>query len=616
MIQKRPWFYPGLNFEAYINKYPFVFLLSLPCALGWIFNCYTPWFLANPPTTLNSIGQYSSLVYTAFFGIPFFALLRLMLASPRLKKFTFHTTVYTLGILALYGIYIYLSRPTVPMWIDFLHLFLLAALAAFLYPLWGWKHSINQVRAYPFYFLEGIIRGFAAYFFVGGIAIWSTYLAHQGIGTYLWPNRLFNSLPNDPNHIVSSASQFATFLVFPWYILGCMEDVLNPKEETSPEVRLIGPRFTLTIVIVVVAGYLLEVLKIFKQITAHQSNYFFDEKFVFLVLALISIYMASLQKEGFEKLKGTYRKTLSAVSIGLLLAWYCLFRPYSASYHGSLDYYAFYCGIWFGLIFAYFLFKKEPEWVRPAFSLLALMIFTVAGPLNPMNLALQDEGKYLEKMIKERLNSEGVLKDGVMTKSASPNPRVFNGLQWTFREDAQLEGLNWLRNSFPPELRSLNWDKENSVSLLPKLWDWLGLQQFSNPYYPRYYFSNSRATNGLQKEFWGIQEQDFNCRQGLVVPRKGSRGYFLAFPDNSQSVTLTFKGRALAKINLEKLAKILRKYDYNETVRKWIPPKDMSLEFENQKVKVALLFNSVNAVQENGTYVIKSGSGTLIVKLK
>jgi hypothetical protein len=300
-----------------------------------------------------------------------------------------------------------------------------------------------------------------------------------------------------------------------------------------------------------------------------------------------------------------------------------VFLKRSNSADGSwadLDFYAFFILQWFIGVFAYFLLRKDADWVRPVFSLWVLMTLTLVGPLSPSSLSIDDH----EHTLKMEMTEVGMLKDGLLVKlpvlpDHATLSQIQSGLYWL----AQNEGLNCLRPSFPPELRDLNWNKGNPSVNFQHLLDWLGREPTNpNPYVTQKRFSietrvntvSSPASSGV-KQLGDEEIQDFNFFQGQVVPSRNP-GYFLGFPNQTQFLILYFDGQPLGEISLESMIPKLVHYDVNDILRSQVKPKDMVLEYKNKKVKLKLFFSNLVVYTEDGKRKIRMGSGTLLAKRK
>jgi hypothetical protein len=618
VTQQRFWLPPGLSFRAYLKKYPFVFLFSFICAFCWIPNSGTAWFLINATTILKNIPGYSPWTYAFLFGIPFFSLLHLLAASPLLQKFKYPVALYALGIDILYGFYVYLSDNKVT-WLVFSHFFDTAGLAAFLWPLAGWKLSRGEVQGYLWNFVTGLLNGFLAYFTLTGIFTWIPLVLAVSFYDFFF-STFHVTLPNQINEFIGPASQTAAFLAFPWYLLGGLEKTLGSAEKPQGWGAPLGPRISFGLRLLVFAGYLFEGFKMFQQWRTHQANYFFDEKILLLFLALFSIGLVSEQRGNrFEIGRRTYTKIISVLSISLLLfAGFLHHAEWNGTWSG-LDFYSFFFLQWFIGVFAYLLFRKEKVWVGPVLSLWVLLALTLAGPLNPENLSIRDH----ENNLKSIMTETGMLKEGLLVKLPTLPDRgslnqIQNGLYWF----AQNGGLNWLKHSFPPELQDLDWDKEKSYSLLPRLLDWLGREKPLTPYLHQNFFSIKPPS--IQKGSVRVQQlgddelQDFNMNQGSAAPfvSSNSNGYFLGFPKQTQILFVFYDGQPLAEVPLEKLAQRLAKYDITDALRRRVNPKDMTLEYENKKVELKFYFSNVSTYSEDGKLKIRNGTGVLLAKRK
>ena len=257
--------------------------------------------------------------------------------------------------------------------------------------------------------------------------------------------------------------------------------------------------------------------------------------------------------------------------------------------------------------------------MRPVFSLWVLMTLTLAGPLNPSCLSIDDH----ESVLKKEMTEAGMLKEGYLVKlPVLPDRAVLrqiqNGLYWL----AQNEGLNWFRSSFPPELRDLDWSKGNPSINFQHLLDWLGREPINNPYVTQKKFSIQARVNGVSqpglpgvKQLGDEEMQDFNISQGQLVPNRNP-GYFLGFPNQTQFLILYFGGQSLGEIPLDSLIPKLAHYDINDTLRSQVRPKDMIVEYKNGNVRVKLFFSFLNTYRENGKLKIRSGNGVLLAKRK
>ncbi|HTC19663.1 MAG TPA: hypothetical protein VK859_02375, partial [bacterium] len=374
-----------------------------------------------------------------------------------------------------------------------------------------------------------------------------------------------------------AASETATFLIFPWYLLGSLERSLNPFPKAINGNPFFGPRTTLGVVIAVLPFYFLEGLRLFGQWRVYQASYFFGGKFLPLLLALFSVGLVRLQKgERFTRWGRLYTQVISGFSILFLFLILILKNNYSTrdGVWSDLDFYGFFTLEWFIGVFMFFIFRRDGGWARPALALWMLTALTLGGPLNPSSLSKQEHANALKK----ELSEAGLLKDGFLVKPAAlPDRSIFGPVQNNLYWFSQNGGLNWMRESFPPEFRVLDWNKEKSPSLLPGLLEWMGQPQvkINNP--PVETFS-IKAASPWTRQLGNEVLQDFNIREGEVVPYRNQDGYFFCFPKLTQFLMVFHEGQLLGQIPLEGLAQKLEKYDGNGGLRSGVRPRDMFLE--------------------------------------
>jgi len=619
VVRQRPWFYPVFGFRAYLNKYPLVALFSFLCAFSWVAQSSTPWFYSSY-SNLSRVPGYSPWVYTFFLGVPFFALLHLILASPLLQKFKYHLIVYALGLLFFYGFYNYLLKNEMT-WMYFTLWFDMTGLAALLWPLVGWKLSKEASHNYLWNFLWSFLTAFLAYLLLTALFTFIPVIFCQILSSFLDSLRIGHpQLPYQMNFFSGPASQTASFLIYPWYLLGGLEKTLNPSEEMGERVIVPGPRTILWVSMGTLIFFLFEVDKLFGQWRAHQTDFISDEKTILLVLTVLCFGMVLNQKGNqWEKRGPLFIKWVSAVFI-VFLVFAATLKNYN-NYGGfsEVDIYDFFEAMWFIGVFAWFFFRKDPGWTTPVTTLWVMLVLAVAGLLNPLSISCWSH----EYILKKTLTEAGMLKDGVLVKLPSgTNPVDFTPIQNALYGVSNIEGLNWFQNSFPPELRDLDWSKEKSRTNLPQLLDWLGREKppdFSTQngkttpprMYP--YYTVGTQPNGALR-IGDYEMQSVNTEQR--PPRFYKTGYCLLSPYPTQHLNLFYNGQFLAEIPLQSLLRKLAQYDTSDTTRRNVKPEDMLVECENKKVRVKLYLSRIMLHVENGKISIDNCNGTLLAKRK
>ena len=610
MSDKRSWFLPDLGFKTYIQKYPFVFIFSFITAFCWFLKADTPWAFSNPATNLANLGHFQPWAYCCLFGIPLFALIHLLLNSPRLKNFKYHTTVMLLGLGVLLVLFFAMSDGNW-VWSDFFRPFLIVTLAAFLWPIYGWDLSKNETQAYFWNMLKGLIKAFAAFFLASGLFIWVVSLVSG------WVNGLLNGLLHNRNvfgtpDVIGLSYQVVSPLVFSWYMLGGL--LKNLERKASEPAVSFGARTTMGVLVLLAIGLPLEGFKVFEQWRNLQSIFFLDEKILIFLLAILSISMVKAQKgKGFEKWRGIYPKIISGLCVVLIL--------FSGFYHPtggwggawSTDvFYGLIYTVWFLGCFVYIFLRREANWIKPVLSLWLLLIVTWAGPLSPQYLSL----KSRELGFKNELTQAGLLKDGVLVK-VMPEDNIHqinflvSGLKRICRED----GLNWLKSAFPTELRQLDWSRSNGEANLPQLIAWLGLPPIQTQNNSNQYQSFSTQNDRGQVQWFGPYELiNFGFYQGDRGADPKKPEYFMSFPSPGQSLNLIYHGKLIGAISLNSLAKNLSQYSGHPFVLRHMPPQDMVLNYKNKVVDIHINFSNVNATLVDGKFVIQGGNGTMLVR--
>ena len=611
MSVERSWFLPGIGWKSYIQKYPFVFIFSLITAFCWLLKADTPWAFTYPAASLANLGHFQPWAYCCLFGIPLFALIHLLLNSPRLQNFKFHTTVILLGLGVLLVLFFAMSDGNWE-WADYFQLFLIVFLAAFLWPIYGWDLSKAETQAYFWNVLKGLIKAFGAFFLASGLFIWVLSLLSGLVMNGQFYNLLHSrNSPATPD-VIGLSYQIFSPLVFPWYILGGLLKSLDRK--TSEPAVSFGERTTIGVLALLAVSLPLEGFKVFEQWKNHQSIFFLDEKILLFLLAILSVGMVRAQKgKRFEKWQGLYPKIISGFCV-VLIIFSGFFHPNYA--YGSawpkVVYYPLIYVVWFLGCFVYFFLCREANWVKPVWALGLLLIVTWAGPLSPQFLSL----KSREAFFKKTLIQDGLLKDGLLVKvMPETQSSQLNPLVWNLKGLSHEDGLNWLKNTFPPELRQLDWSRTNGEIYLPQLIAWLGLPPVQTRNNTNQYQSFSTQNDRSQPQWFGPYELiNFNFYQGSRIPGEVLPDYFLSFPSPGQSLNVLYKGKLAGVIPLDSLAKNLSQYSGHPFVLRHIPPQDMVLNYKNKAVDIHINFSNVNGTFLDGKLVIQNGAGTMLVR--
>jgi hypothetical protein len=612
MQSKTAWLFPEIDLLAYIKKYPFVFFFSFlsafSLALGTLAHIFLGQRVDMPVTGSATIIRCCQL------GIPLFALLSLLLESPRPKWIKTPAVVHALGFVILYLCFNYFfNREYLDTSAAFEHLYLLLVGAALCLPLLGMINSPRRQWVYLSKLVMGlggaILLTLAVSFFLQRV------LAHI-------PWRYISYFLQDDSYGSVLGNSMVLTLIFPWYLVGVVHRALESGEAENEEGLAIGRATLYGAMFLVLAGYFMDGLMAANDLASlsEESDEFLYAIFTTFVLAYGSfLLMIPVRLKEDQAWVTQYQKIMSGVSILILVfAGWVLFK--GANYGEIPSYYFVYALVWFALVFAYSFLKPKAGMAWPAFLLLALMALSWGGPLSVGELSFQHHRSSLG----QKLAENGMLQNGKVVKPPSPlDSKKYAALENDLIAIATNFGLDRLQGWFTQDLSELA-RAENPYGAgssgpqnVERLLQMIGVQQCDIVVATNQPKNFMAKREGIFNVAGYDQFQRFYLSATCPILTKENRDkYIVSLSGQNELLMVQFNGDYVADIPLAKIEQALKAHDYSEVFQRDIPQEDLSVEFENQKVKAKVYFESVEAFKTDNNYKVSGGSAILLIKQK
>lgn len=627
-MQQRFWFFPSISLSSYIKKYPWLFTFSLLCALAGVVNLVFHVLLYQREDI--GIPGFTVLVRCFGMGIPLFALLHLLSRSRWLGRFKSGAIWHSLGLLLLLGLFIHFTDDeALDNSLEYGQLYGFLILVLFALPLFRRLKSPQKQWEY----LTSLILCAA-----------SAFLVFSALGYLLnivyinFPATFMNYFFESEGGNMEFTQSLVLYLIIPWYGMGFLEKALEPEKKSEQAGAAIGTGLAYGAIVAALICYLFDVFMILKWAFTKEPV---SSDYVFFFLSSCALGFASLVlltplsagKGG--KWTGDYRKIVAGISLPVLA--YCVILLFhdgrqweamgSPSNIGGLaflnsGYPELLLSFWLFGSSLYYLFRKNASWAWPFLCLMALSAVTLAGPFSPREVDFRYHHAKLDKLLLDA----GMLKEGHVQKpQASLDPEIYAKIQEELTTIATNSGISRLQPWFTFDLRPLGSieegqrQNENGYMVASRVMQALDVEVCNTVDYR----SSERSFGPKQREYpldiaGYSQEQQFYFRPGCPVIKPGlnDRLYVAGLTDQNRILTVQFGDHILADVPLEKLSQVMKAYDYNEIIRSRVPQKELSVEFENAKVKLKVYFQSLQAFKTGEELRVTGGSGTLLIKLK
>jgi len=619
MQSKTVWLFPEIDLPTYIKKYPFVFFFSFLSAFSLALGTLVHMFLGQNVDI--PLPGSDTLIRCVKLGIPLFALLHLLTEKPRIKWIKTPAVVHALGFVALYLFFNYfLDREYLDTSAAYEHLFLLLVGAGLCLPLLDMTGSPRRQWVYLSKLLIGlagaILFTLAVSFFLQRILI---HIPWRYISYFLQDDSYGSVLGNS----------MVLTLVFPWYLIGAVHRALDGGEEGEDAGLVIGPKVLYGAMFLVLIGYLVDGLMAANDLASlsEESDEFLYGIFTTFLLAYGSfLLMIPLRLKEDQSWITQYQKIISAVSLVILVyaGWVLL----KGDNFGEMpSYYFLYALAWFAIVFAYSFFKPKAGMAFPALLLLTLMVISWEGPLSVRELSF----RYHRASLGQKLAENGMLQNGKVVKPPGPiDAKKYGALENDLTAIASNFGLDRLQPWFTQDLSSFGKmdnsygsarygysERNNGPQNAQLLLQMIGVQQCDTMVATNQPKSFSAKREGvLNVAGYDQLQQIYLSNVCPVLSPENRDKYLVSLSGQNELLMVQYNGNYVVDIPLQKIEQVLKAHDYSEVFQMGIPQEEMSVEFENSKVKAKVYFGHVEAFKVGATYKLSSGQATLLIKRK
>ncbi len=612
MKTKSAWLFPEIDILTYIKNYPLVFFFSFVSAFSLSLGTLAHIFLAQRVDI--AVPGSTSMIRCFQLGIPLFAFLHLFLEKKILKWIKTPALLYVLGFVFLYLCFSYFySHENLDTTSTFLHLYLLLVGASLCLPLLGMTDSPRRQWNYLSTLLFGlsgaVLLTLAVSFFLQKI-----------LGHIPWPYFSYFFQDDSYGNLLGN-SMFLT-LIYPWYLTGSLRKAIQGGEEPEEEGLAVGSYVFYGVMFMVLTGYFFDFLLAADGLASLALT---SDEFLYGILTTCLLVYGSFLLMIPVRLKQDsswitqYQKIFSGVSIPILLfAGFILVK--GANYGSLTSFYFLYALVWFAFVFIYSFFKPKAGLAWPAFLLLALMAVSWGGPLSVRELSFRHSQVSLGKKLAEN----GMLQNGKVVKPQNPlDQKKYNELETELSVIATNFGLSRLQSWFTQDLSTFgkqetpngysNTGWEDSQRLLQLI----GVQQCDTM------VATSQPTGFSAKAAQVFNLAGYDQLQRIYVTatcpaltKENRDKYLVSLSGQNKLLMVQYNGEYIVDIPLSKIEQVLRAHDYSEVFHMNIPQEELSVEFENQKVKTKVYFEHVQAFKIGQDYRVSGGQATFLIKRK
>jgi hypothetical protein len=609
MTDRQLWLFPTLDLRSYIKRYPLVFLFSLAGAFSALLNTLAH-LLMIQYVEIPIVG-FNSVVRCMGLGVPLYGLLHLAQDSLNLKKSRSPLVLFALGLVLLFLLLQYfLDHSTIDLSAFTTHLYLFLILACLCLPLLRNAGDVGRQWAY----LSGLVMSGAGALLLSWAASFFFRIVIEHISipyfSYFLPEEGYNN-PFGDNTLL--------FLILPWYLMGALGKFTKEKGPEPEPALGIGPVFLYSTMVLVLLGFFIDWMTMaycaatWKLV---EGDYTYGLTFTLLLAYFSYLLLIPARLQQMEKWILGYQRIVSWSAFPILL-FTGLVLVKGERFGDWADFAFLYGLLGFAWVFAWSLARPRSGLAAPALGLLLMMGFSLAGPLSVRELSFHHYRGQLAKLFQ----AAGMLQGGKLVKPAAPlakedyilldNDLAVIGSQF---------GITRLQDWFGFDLKVYENKEEqyqegawqNSTQLLQAM----GVSECD-------VMVSNEPLNFRVKREGPLNIAGYDQEQRIYLggncPVAGPDNwdqYLLSFSNQNESLTVQYRGKFLADIPLQKIEQVLKAHDYSEIFRSKIPQEDLSVEYENGKVKMKVYFQTVLAFKYGDGYRVSGGSGVLLIKQK
>jgi hypothetical protein len=610
MTDRSSWLFPVLDLRSYIKRYPLVFIFSLATAFSTLLNTVAHIFLFQYLD--NPILGFDSIVRCLGVAVPLYGLLHLSQESSKLKKIRLPLVFYTLGLVLLFLLMQYfLSHSSLDLSPLIAQLYLFFLFAALSLPILENEGDPQRQWAY----CSSLVLS-------GGGALLMTWLAsfffHLIISHI--PIPYFSYFLSEDNYGTVYGDNNILFLVLPWYLMGTLSQYIKEKGESTEAALPVGPFLLYSFMLLALLGFFIGwITMAYGAVTQKliDSDYAYGLTFI-LLFGYFSIFLLNpVQTRKTEKWMDDYRRYISIAALPLIFFTFLILK--SSAIFGRWEDFAFvYVLLALAWLYLWSLIKPRTGLAIPTLGLLILIAFSLAGPLSLRELSFNHYRGDLARLFQ----AAGMFQNGKLVKPAAGlETQPYNDLQTDLTTVGSQFGITRLQDWFSLDLKAFenntDQDQEGLWQNAPLILQTLGVTQCDvligneSKHFGTRMYNNPLDIKGYD------QEQHINLSTSCPVPSLQNRDeYLVSFTDKNQFMTVQYQGQFLADIPLQKIEQVIKTYDYRNMVQMNIPVQDLSVEYENDKVKAKVYFQTIDAFKQGDEYRLSNGYGTLLISRK
>ncbi len=349
-----------------------------------------------------------------------------------------------------------------------------------------------------------------------------------------------------------------------------------------------------------------------------------------LSFSVVGIFSLLLLYPIQEKVENRWIKTFSRyfyislipLVIMLLLA---IWRRISEYGFTENRYFVLILGFWLTGIVIYFIVSKTKSIKVIPGSLCVITFLISFGPWGAFSVSENSQINRLESLLTE----SRILIDGEIHRTGHDVPdHDAQEISAVVRYLSEVHGLSGIQPWFDEDLENLAGASDDSTEQTAR-WDqprkvveWMGVQYFNarelQPPGLRNFTARTEGALHIDEYEWLIKNRNFNLSQDTSSVHLDQHTLVIEMDSDSLWFTINKMGDNSAgelKIELEpKIGELDRTFIPQESYN--IPPELMSLEGENEWIRVKINLNSLIVQKEEGRWVIQNVLADIFISLK
>ena len=321
---------------------------------------------------------------------------------------------------------------------------------------------------------------------------------------------------------------------------------------------------------------------------------------------LFNAYLKSKEKSVYATFKKWFFPILLPMAVVLFLAIRVRVVDYGLTENRYLGILA---ALWLAFICLYFIFSKRKNIRVIPISLFAVTLISFIGPTNMSYIGINSQLNRMEKIMSQNeILENGVLRSNLSNSSAEDQRQAMAILRYLDNRGSLDE-----MSVFSSDNISL-FNPEDSTIALSEISSNLGItEQYDDGYLERF---PMRSYNVKETTSIDISEYDYN--QPIEAwagsfNRGGDKMFSLQFDKDQKYIIVERKGDEISRFDItSEKDRILSL----SPVEDYLSRKNLNFNFEDEKLKLYMVFDEISFEKSDGQTRINSMNGEMYFKLK